>query len=46
MERDLRLELKIDGDRLEIDILKILEQMGIDKEKWQEARKDPSEKRF
>jgi hypothetical protein len=34
MEKELRLDNSDDGQRVEIDILKILEQMGIDKQRW------------
>jgi hypothetical protein len=34
MERDLRLETSEEGRKVEIDIHKILEQMGVDRERW------------
>jgi hypothetical protein len=43
MERDIPMEMNVDTQPLEIDIRKILEQLGIQKEKWPEEYKDPVE---
>lgn len=34
MDKDMKLEMMSEVRQLEIDILKILEQLGIEKEKW------------
>ncbi|WP_156922492.1 hypothetical protein [Cohnella thermotolerans] len=46
MDRDLRTKRTVDPQRLEIDISKILAQLGIGQEKWQLALKEPSEQQL
>lgn len=43
IERDLSMQQTEEPKRLEVDILKILTQLGIDQEKWLIALKEPSE---
>jgi signal recognition particle subunit SEC65 len=43
MERDIPMDLSVNSKPLEIDIRKILEQLGIQKEKWPEEYKNPVE---
>jgi hypothetical protein len=41
MERDMPMGMNVEYQPLEIDIRKILEQLGIQKEKWPEEYKNP-----
>ncbi len=41
MERDMPMGTNVGNQPLEIDIRKILEQMGIQMEKWPEEYKNP-----
>jgi signal recognition particle subunit SEC65 len=41
MERDIPMGMNVEHQPLEIDIRKILEQLGIQKEKWPEEYKNP-----
>ncbi|WP_256758975.1 hypothetical protein [Cohnella sp. WQ 127256] len=40
MERDIPIGLNLSNQPLEVDIRKILEQLGIQKEKWPEEYKN------
>lgn len=46
MERDLRLGLPEERQQVEIDIRKILEQMGLDKERWPHEWRDRAEEKL
>jgi hypothetical protein len=41
MERDIPMGMNVEKQPLEIDIRKILEQLGIQKEKWPEEYQNP-----